>query len=349
MKATYKKYILNFKKPAGTSRGTLKTKETWFISIQKDTRWGIGECGMFRGLSIDDRPDFEDKLQWVCENIQLGSAILLNELTEFPAIQVGLETAFKSFNAQNPFQIFPSDFSKGIQAIPINGLVWMGDKAYIKEQISEKIKTGFKCIKMKIGAIDFQTEISLLQGIRKEFSSSEIELRVDANGAFSPSEALEKLKVLSELELHSIEQPIKQGQWQEMARLCEASPIPIALDEELIGVFSSAEQQKLLQSIQPRYIILKPTLIGGFQGSDAWIHLAESMEIDWWITSALESNIGLNAIAQYTAIKNSTAPQGLGTGSLFTNNITSPLQVVDGTLRYNQNKNLDTIHLKELL
>jgi len=349
MKATFSKYILNFKIPAGTSRGILKTKETWFLKIEAAAKHGIGECGMFRGLSIDDKPDFEEKLQWVCENIHLGEEVLLKELTEFPSIQLGLETAFKSLVAEDAFQIFPSQFSRGNTAIPINGLVWMGDKNFMKQQISEKLTNGFSCIKMKIGAIDFQTEISLLQHIRKEFSPSEIELRVDANGAFSPSEALEKLKILSELQLHSVEQPIKQGQWQEMARLCEVSPLPIALDEELIGIFSSEERVKLLKTIQPQYIILKPTLIGGFQGSDTWISLATSMGIGWWITSALESNIGLNAIAQYTASKKSSQPQGLGTGSLFSNNIASPLQVIDGTIRYNKNKNWDAGHLKELL
>ncbi|WP_432411119.1 o-succinylbenzoate synthase [Rasiella sp. SM2506] len=349
MKATFKKYILNFKNPAGTSRGVLKTKETWFIKIEKDGNWGIGECGMFRGLSIDDRPDFEEKLQWVCTHIQLGEKTLLKEVIEFPALQIGIETAFKSLQGEDAFEIFTSEFSHGNKTIPINGLVWMGDTAFMKEQISEKLKSGFSCIKMKIGAIDFQTEISLLKSIRKEFLPSEIELRVDANGAFSPSEALEKLKILSEIQLHSIEQPIKPGQIQEMARLCEATPLPIALDEELIGVFPSEEKKKLLKTIQPHYIILKPTLVGGFEGSDAWIDLAASMKIGWWITSALESNIGLNAIAQYTATKNSNLPQGLGTGSLFTNNIAAPLQVIDGTLRYNKNKNWDTAHLKELL
>lgn len=349
MKATFKKFKLTFKSPAGTSRGTLRTKETWFLSIENGGQWGIGECGMFRGLSIDDRPDFEEKLQWTCDNITLGVEALLNTLTEFPAIQIGLETAFKSYYAEDSFQIFSSKFSLGAKAIPINGLVWMGDKKYMQTQIAEKLKKGFTCIKMKIGAIDFKTEIALLQRIRKEFTASEVELRVDANGAFPPSEALEKLKTLSELQLHSIEQPIKQGQWEEMATLCETTPLPIALDEELIGVFSLEEKKRLLQTIQPQYIILKPTLVGGFQGSDAWISLAQSMGINWWITSALESNIGLNAIAQYTATKNNSLPQGLGTGSLFTNNIEAPLQVIDGTLRYNKNKNWDTPHLKELL
>src|SRR5690606_9836442 len=233
---------------------------------------------------------------------------------------------------------FPSEFTRGEAAIPINGLVWMGDNLFMKEQISEKLKQGFTCIKMKIGAIDFKTELELLKSIRKEFSASEVELRVDANGAFSKNEALEKLKVLSDLKLHSIEQPIKQGQWQEMARLCEETPLPIALDEELIGVFSEEEKSNLLDTIKPQFIILKPSLIGGFRGSDSWIKLGEKHNAGWWITSALESNVGLNAISQYTFTKNSKLPQGLGTGSLYTNNIDSPLQVSKGELKYDPSK-----------
>jgi L-alanine-DL-glutamate epimerase-like enolase superfamily enzyme len=214
----------------------------------------------------------------------------------------------------------------------------MGSEAFMKSQIEAKLKSGFNCIKMKIGAIDFQTEIRLLKSIRKQFSSKDVELRVDANGAFHPNEALEKLKILSDLNLHSIEQPIKQGQLETMALLCEQSPLPIALDEELIGVFSVINKQKVLQTINPHYIILKPSLVGGFQGSDGWINLAEKQNIGWWITSALESNVGLNAIAQYTYIKNNNLPQGLGTGSLFTNNFESPLQVKNGKLQYNINR-----------
>lgn len=212
------------------------------------------------------------------------------------------------------FNLFPSEFTKGNKSISINGLVWMGDKAFMKTQIEEKLKTGFTCIKMKIGAIDFKTELNLLKSIRKEFSSKEIELRVDANGAFGSDEALEKLKQLSELDLHSIEQPIKQGQLEEMAKLCDVTPLPIALDEELIGVFSTEEKKQVLDIVNPQYIILKPSLIGGFKGSDTWIELAEKKDINWWITSALESNIGLNAIAQYTFSLQNNLPQGLGTG-----------------------------------
>lgn len=335
MQASYKKHILEFKRPSGTSRGVLKTKETWFLLLKYDEKFGIGECGILRGLSIDDRPDYEARLQWVCENIALGEQQLYDALTEFPSIQIGVEMAFRSFESEDPFQLFPSKFSASDSQIPINGLIWMGDTQFMTSQIKEKLKQGFGCIKMKIGAIDFSSEVELLRNIRAEFSASDIELRVDANGAFAPSEALEKLKILSELQLHSIEQPIKPGQWQEMAQLCKESPLPIALDEELIGVFSSEEKVKLLDTIQPQYIILKPSFIGGFRGTDSWIALAEHRKVGWWVTSALESNVGLNAISQYTFTKNSKLPQGLGTGSLYINNIESPLEVNNGHIGYN--------------
>jgi o-succinylbenzoate synthase len=341
MTATYQPYKLQFKQPSGTSRGVLTKKETWFIIINDDAKQGIGECGVFRGLSIDDRPDFEDKLKWACENISKGLDSLLSALVEFPSIQFGLEMAFLSLKSEDKFTLFPSKFTQGKDVIPINGLVWMGDKQFMAQQIKAKIKSGFTCIKMKIGAIDFKTEIVLLQSIRKEFSINDIELRVDANGAFLPSEALEKLNILSKLDIHSIEQPIKQGQFEAMARLCEQTPLPIALDEELIGVFSITEKEKLLQIINPQYIILKPSLIGGFKGSQEWIETAENQNIKWWITSALESNVGLNAIAQWTYILGNKLPQGLGTGSLFTNNFLSPLRVENGTLRYEQKQMWD--------
>ena len=339
IKANYKKYILNFKNPSGTSRGVLRTKETWFIILEENGKKGIGETGLFRGLSFDDVHNYEEKLIWICKNINLGLEFLLNELYEFPSIQFGLEQAFLSLKSENKFDLFPSQFTKGETSIPINGLVWMGEKEFMKNQIKEKLASGFSCIKMKIGAIDFDTEIELLKSIRKEFSSNEIELRVDANGAFNPKNALSKLQVLSELEIHSIEQPIKQGQVQEMAELCAKTPLPIALDEELIGVFLSEEKKSLLETIKPQYIILKPSLIGGFVGSKDWIKFAEQQNSGWWITSALESNIGLNAIAQFTYTLQSNLPQGLGTGGLFTNNFESPLEVNEGTLQYNSKVN----------
>ena len=339
MKATYKKYILNFKQASGTSRGILKTKETFFLKIEKGSSVGIGECGLFRGLSIDDRSDYEQKLTWLCENIHLEIDNLLDELLEFPSIQFGLEQALLSLTSNNSFELFHSEFTKSKDDILINGLIWMGSEKFMKKQISEKINAGFSTIKMKIGAIDFETEILLLKSIRNNFSSTDIALRVDANGAFSPKEALEKLKRLSDFEIHSIEQPIKQGQINEMADLCEKTPLPIALDEELIGIFDVTKKEKLLQIINPQFIILKPSLVGGFKGSEEWIKIANEKKIGWWITSALESNIGLNAIAQWTYTLENKMPQGLGTGSLFSNNFECPLEVINGSLFYNNNLN----------
>ena len=339
IKATYHKYILHFKVPSGTSRGILKTKETWFLCLKKDGKFGIGECGLFRGLSIDDRPDYEDKLKWVCNNIDIGLEGLLERSNDFPSIQIGIEQAFMSLQSSSPFKLSSSDFTESNKGIAINGLIWMGDRQFMKNQIKEKIAQGFRCLKMKIGAIDFKSEIELLASIRKEFSVNDIELRVDANGAFKTSEALEKLKILSSFELHSIEQPIKQGQYHEMALLCEQTPLPIALDEELIGIFDVTKKMELLHIIKPQYIILKPSLIGGFKRSFEWIELANDSGIGWWITSALESNVGLNAIAQWTFSLNNTMPQGLGTGSLFTNNFESPLVVNNGELYYKKNIN----------
>jgi len=335
MKATYHKYILNFKRPSGTSRGVLTQKETWFIILEENGKIGIGECGILRILSIDDRDDYEQKLKWTCENIHLGMERLWEELLEFPSIQFGIETAFYSLRANhNPFEIFESDFTKGQKNIPINGLVWMGEKEFMKEQIEEKITQGFSCIKLKIGAIDFEKELDLLAFIRANFDKNKIEIRVDANGAFSESEALHKLNQLYGYELHSIEQPILKNQTDSMSELCKTTPFPIALDEELIGVFSYEKKEVLLRKIRPQYIILKPSLIGGIRGSKEWIGLAEKYNIGWWITSALESNIGLNMIAQFTFLQKNPMPQGLGTGGLYTNNFDCPLEVKNGELCY---------------
>lgn len=333
--ATCQKYILDFKRASGTSRGVLVQKETWFLILEKDGKKGIGECGILRGLSIDDRPDYEEKLQWVSQNIHLGKQILYDTLTEFPSIQFGVEMAFLSLASETPFELFPSDFTKGKKSIPINGLVWMGDPAFMKAQIEQKIAEGFNCIKLKIGAIDFNKELELLQFIRNHFDAKTIEIRVDANGGFSAEEAVSKLQQLHQFDLHSIEQPIKQNQIAEMAELCQQTPFPIALDEELIGVFSLDDKEDLLTKIKPQFIILKPSLVGGLQGTQEWIAVAEKYNIAWWITSALESNIGLNAIAQFTFTFQSQLPQGLGTGGLYTNNFDAPLEVVNGELWYN--------------
>jgi len=334
LKATYHKYILNFKRPSGTSRGVMTQKETWFIILEKDGKKGIGECGILRGLSIDDRPDYEEKLQWTCDHILLDENLIWEALIEFPSIQFGVEMAFQSLRSENPFLLFPSDFTTGKKSIEINGLVWMGEQSFMKQQIEEKLSDGFRCIKLKIGAIDFDKELQLLGYIRQHFTPEQIEIRVDANGAFDVTKALYKLNQLSEFELHSIEQPIPKNNTDRMSELCKITPIPIALDEELIGVFSLEEKEALLQKINPKYIILKPSFVGGFRGTKEWISLAEKHQIGWWITSALESNIGLNAIAQCTFLQHNSMPQGLGTGALFTNNFDCPLQVSEGQLWY---------------
>lgn len=343
MKASYKRYDLNFKRPSGTSRGVLTQKETWFLTLEREGKTGIGECGLLRGLSFDDRPDYEQKLEWVCENISLGEHKLWESLLEFPSIQFGLETAFRSLESENPYVIFPSGFTSGEKSIAINGLVWMGDEDFMREQIREKIASGFRCIKLKIGAIDFEKELQLLSFIRSEFTPDQMEIRVDANGAFSYNDALDKFNQLSEFKLHSIEQPIAKGQYDKMAKLCSETPLPIALDEELIGVISTSHKAALLDKIQPQFIILKPSFIGGFRGSQQWIELAEQRNIGWWITSALESNIGLNAIAQWTFTLGTSMPQGLGTGALYTNNIDSPLAVENGSLWYRPHLGWSTI------
>ena len=333
MKVNFKKYTLDFKRPSGTSRGVLRQKETYFIEIVEGSRRGVGECGLFRGLSYDDVPSFEAQLEAVCNALEAGkdtSALCAN----YPSIQMGMEMALLSFNSPTPFQLYDTAFSRGQQPIHINGLVWMGDVAFMRQQVFDKIDAGFDCIKLKIGALDFAVECQLLKEIRERYSAKEVTLRVDANGAFSADEALDKLKILSAFNLHSIEQPIAAGQVDALADLCAKTPLPIALDEELIGVLQHDDKSRLLDNIKPQYIILKPSLLGGFAASEAWIRLAEERHIKWWVTSALESNIGLNAIAQWTASLQTTTPQGLGTGSLFTNNIDSPLVVKAGVLRY---------------
>ena len=343
MKASYKKHVLNFKRPSGTSRGTLRTKETWFLIIENNGSYGIGECAVFRGLSYDDVSVYEEKLKWTTRNIGLGKENLLKELKQFPSIQFGVEQAFLSLASKNSFELSNTPFVKDYKPVAINGLIWMGDIEFMHNQIQMKLAEGFTCIKMKIGAVDFEKEVRLLESIRNRFSKKDIELRVDANGAFNADSVLDKLKVLSKLDLHSIEQPIMPGDWNLLRDLCLETPLPIALDEELIGVLDITRKEELLQMVQPQYIILKPSLVGGFRGSQEWISIAEKYRIGWWVTSALESNIGLNAIAQWTSSLQNNMPQGLGTGSLFTNNINSPLEVKDGALYYNSSKEWDEI------
>ncbi|MDR6369051.1 o-succinylbenzoate synthase [Chryseobacterium bernardetii] len=325
MEAKYLQYLLQFKRPSGTSRGVLLDKETFILTISEEGRKGVGECAIFRGLSFDDRPDYEEKLQWLCKNINQDSVFLKEELKEFPSIWFGYEQAIQNLKYGDSLY-FPSEFTEEKSAITINGLIWMGDAAYMEEQIQEKLDKGFHCIKLKIG-VDWKSEHVILQKLREKFSKDQLELRVDANGGFSKEEALLVLQQLADLHIHSIEQPIKAGNWDDMVELCSKTPTPIALDEELIGIIDPVKKKQLLEKIQPQYIILKPALVGGFSGSDEWISLAENQNIGWWITSALESNIGLNAIAQYTFTKKNPMPQGLGTGALFVNNFESDLEL----------------------
>ena len=330
MKAHFKKHTLIFKNPSGTSRGVLLKKDSWFLTLSKGRKLGIGECSILKGLSFDDHPDFEKTLAILCNQITRGEALL--DLTPWPAIKMGYEMALFSLKGIHSHELFPSFFTKGSKSIPINGLVWMGSYDFMKQQIDALLSKGFNCIKIKIGSLDFDEELRLIAQLRKRYDAKTISIRVDANGAFLFSEALSKLQKLSAFQLHSIEQPIATKQWDNMAFLCKKTPIPIALDEELIGVFSKALQIQMLDQICPQYLVFKPTLLGGFSTTLQWLSLAKEKGIDWWITSALESNIGLNAIAQFTFLKNITIPQGLGTGSLFTNNIESPLVIKKGCL-----------------
>jgi len=339
LNATFKKHTFIFKQPGGTSRGVLVTKDSWYLILSDTDRpgvFGIGECSIINNLSIDDRPDFEDKLNEVIQNIDRFNYWLDEGLVDFPAIRFGLEMALIDLDKSGQRVLFSSGFTETGAGILITGLVWMGAYNFMKDHIIAKIEAGYRCIKLKIGAINFDDELKLLKMIRKDFTANELELRVDANGAFTAEEALEKLKRLSAFDLHSIEQPIQQGHWDKMAELCELTPLPIALDEELIGISGRDSINKMLETIKPQYIILKPSLLGGFRQSEQFIKAAEQHETAWWVTSALEGNIGLNAIAQWTATLSNPMPQGLGTGQLFTNNIDSPLFIEHAQLFFDR-------------
>lgn len=321
--------ILHFNQPAGTSRGTYTTRKVWYIYLsttEYPERVGVGECAPLPKLSCDDLPDYEQILCNACRCLEQTGELDTEALRDYPSILFGLETALRHYETQS-WALWDTPFSRGETGIPINGLIWMGDFDRMLQQIEVKMQSGYRCIKLKIGAINFEEELALLKHIRAHYSAREIELRVDANGAFSPIDAMEKLNRLAELELHSIEQPIRAGQWEEMARLTADTPLPIALDEELIGCNTPEGKQDLLTSVRPQYIILKPSLHGGISGGNEWIAEAEKQHIGWWITSALESNIGLNAIAQWCATFRNPLPQGLGTGLLFTDNIEMPLEI----------------------
>ena len=336
---------LNFIIPGGTSRGILKNKPTWYIKIYHNDNpsiFGLGECGPIQGLSIESGDKMMDQLKKVKESINDLSSL---DLSLFPSINFGIENALKDLKNGGKRIIFKNSFLHG-KPIKINGLIWMGDKDFMIKQIKSKIEKGFSCLKLKIGSIDFMEEISILKNIRKQFSSKILEIRVDANGAFSPKNVLQKLDTLGKLEIHSIEQPIAVNQWDYLKEICEKSPIPIALDEELIQL--KIEKNEFLKYVSPHFLVLKPTLIGGFEATKKWIDIAKENNINWWVTSALESNVGLSAIAQFCANYQLTLPQGLGTGQLFSNNIPSPLEIKGENIFYNENKTWDLSNFEKV-
>ena len=342
LRYTLSNKILHFKQPAGTSRGVYTTRKIWLVELSEGDKIGIGECAPLPDLSCDAMGDerYMALLNQFCQKLCETGEIEYDAIRDYPSMLFGLETALLSLkNSQlstlNSKLLFDTAFSRGEVGIPINGLVWMGNYEEMLQRMEDKLAQGFRCVKLKIGAIDFDQELDLIKKIRERFSFHEVELRVDANGGFKYEEALYKLELLSQYNIHSIEQPIRQGQWAYMAELCRESPLPIALDEELIGVNDPEMKRHMLNIIKPRYIILKPSLHGGMMGCREWISIAKDMGIGSWITSALESNIGLNAIAQFTSDvygDNITMPQGLGTGQLFTDNIEMGLYIQNNKL-----------------
>lgn len=330
VRAGWCRHDLRFLAPAVTSRQVMLTKETYFLRLT-DLRSGaqaIGECALFRGLSAEDTPGYADSLAALCDCI--------NGAAELPALSssllFGLESALLQLANGGGGVAYDTPWTRGEDAIAINGLVWMGTEDEMRTRIARKLDDGFRCVKLKIGGIDFDAELGLLRAIRRRFPADVLELRLDANGAFTPENALERLHALSRFGIHSLEQPVRAGQWEAMARICRESPIPIALDEELIGVSDAHRRRSMLDEIAPQYIILKPSLCGGIDGAKRWIADASDRGIGWWITSALESNVGLNVIAQFASTYALTMPQGLGTGALYSNNIPSPLYMRGDTL-----------------
>ena len=339
-KITITSKLLHFLQPAGTSRGVYNTRLSFYLKLTSDEQpdvIGVGECATLPDLSCDAMSpnEYERKLRTFCDEYERTGVIDYEAMRTYPSMLFGLETAVAQFNAKGSLNFFDTPFGRGEEGIPINGLVWMGTFEEMFERLEAKLKAGFRCVKLKIGAIDFDRELQLIRHIRSTFSRKDVELRVDANGGFTPEEALSRMEALVQYDIHSIEQPIKQHQWTEMARLCAATPLPIGLDEELIGVNERQKKIELLDTIRPQYIVLKPSLHGGMAGTAEWIQLARERNIGSWITSALESNVGLNAIAQLTASiygTNIRHAQGLGTGQLFADNIEMPLKVIGDKL-----------------
>lgn len=332
-------YTLHFKRPAATSRGALSTRQVIFLRAVNSEQPGVvgwGECGPMPKLSVDDRPDFAEQVQHVCTQINAGMVLDQLDLSHLPSLAFGLETALHDLQTGGKQQLFDTNFSRGAAALATHGLIWMDSVDGILQQISQKIAQGFRVIKLKVGALPFGEECALLAAIRRQHPAEQITLRLDANGAFTPADALKKLNQLAAFDIHFLEQPIRAGQWPQMAEICAQSPIPIALDEELIGVHTPATRGALLETIRPQHLIIKPLLLGGFAASASWIRLAETLGSEWWVNSLLESNIGLNALCQWTSALDNIRVHGLGTGQLFTNNIPSPLQLTGSRLQLNR-------------
>lgn len=346
IKAVIRNKELIFHRPAATSRGTMYKKKVWYVILYNSDNpllKGIGECSVFPGLSMDDVDGFEKKLADIVNMINSGFFSIKTPVRDWPSINFGIETALLDLENGGMRIIYPSDFTNGQGSILINGLIWMGTKEEINRQIDEKLNFGFQCLKIKIGALNFEEECNILQQLRARYSPDDLEIRVDANGAFNPYDALEKIKRISDFDIHSIEQPILPSQLEDMSMLCRLSPIPVALDEELIGKYPIENKQRLLTIIKPQYIVLKPGLLGGIKSCDEWISIANDMNIGWWITSSLETNIGLNAIAQWTYTLKNPIHHGLSTGNLFENNIGSPLALEGEKLYYFPRKKWDNI------
>lgn len=342
LRAQYISHPLSFIRPAGTSRGVLRGKRCWLIQLKNDDGLtGLGEVSFIPGLSVEDPGELEINVDHICKLINRGEMDPAQALPSLPGIQFALETALLDLRSGAKRILHPSAFTEGKSGILTNGLIWMGGKAFMLEQIRSKMESGFRVLKMKVGALDFSEEAEVLKWIRSEYKSDDLELRLDANGAWEPGEAPGKLETMAGFGIHSIEQPIAAGQPEAMAELCREKIIDIALDEELIGISVSQQRDRLLQQIKPQYIILKPGLLGGVSVAEDWIWHTGERNIGWWITSALESNIGLNAIAQWTAQLGVMMPQGLGTGSLYKNNIPSPLQMEGESLWYRPNRKWD--------
>ena len=327
MKIHIEERVLHFKQPAGTSRGVYTERKSWLVEANDGERRGVGECAPLPDLSCDARPDYAEVLRRFCDDVERTGQIDVEAMRDYPSMLFGLETALGMMDGHT---LFDTPFARGEEGIPINGLVWMGSYEEMLARMEQKLEQGFRCVKLKIGAIDFESELEMVKKIRQRFSHHDVEIRLDANGGFKFEEALYKLELLSQYVVHSIEQPIRQGQWANMAELCRDAPLPIALDEELIGVNDPDTKRQLLNIIKPAYIILKPSLHGGMSGCREWIAAARDMGIGSWITSALESNVGLSAIAQFCSDvygPHISMPQGLGTGQLFTDNIPMPLEI----------------------